>query len=67
MNVRIVTNGKENGKTAYLVKRKFVGMWMTCSSIVFDGDGWAVHKTSGRIDRFETLREAKDEAIKSAC
>ncbi|TXF11149.1 hypothetical protein [Pelomicrobium methylotrophicum] len=65
-NVRFVTNGNENGKTAYLVKQGLAGMWITIASIVFDGERWCVHK-HGRIDRFEKLREAKDEAIKSAC
>jgi|HigsolmetaGSP11D_1036233.scaffolds.fasta_scaffold00217_7 hypothetical protein len=65
--VRFVTNGKENGKTAYLVKQGFAGMWITFATIVFDGDSWGVHKQSGRVDRFATLREAKDDAIKSAC
>lgn len=64
--VKFERNGKENGKTAYLVKRGIAGLWITCSTIVFDGDDWEVHHKSGRIDRFATLREAKDEAIKSA-
>lgn len=42
-------------------------MWITFAAIVFDGDSWGVHKQSGRVDRFATLREAKDDAIKSAC
>jgi len=63
--VRFERNGKENGKSAYLVKSRIAGMWITIASIVFDGEDWVHHK-SGRIDRFATLREAKDEAIKSA-
>jgi hypothetical protein len=71
MMVKFERNGQENGKTAYLVKRRIAGMWITTSTIAFDGDGWAVYQQSlsferGRIDRFATLREAKDEAIKSA-
>jgi len=67
--VRFVTNGKENGKIAYLAKSRFAGMWITFASIVFEGERWAVHKFGRvvRVDRFATLREAKDEAIKSAC
>lgn len=65
--VRFVVNGKENGKTAYLVNQGFAGMWITIASIVFDGERWCVHKQPGRIDRFEKLREAKEEAVKSAC
>lgn len=65
--VRFERNGKENGKTAYLAKRRFAGMWITYASIVFDGECWAVYKSTGRIDRFAKLGEAKEEAIKSAC
>jgi hypothetical protein len=64
--VKFDRNGKENGKTAYLVKHVLAGIGITVSTIVFDGDDWVVHHKSGRIDRFATLREAKDEAIKSA-
>lgn len=65
MVVKFEHNGKENGKTACLVKRRLVGTWITVSSIVFDGEDWVLHHKSGRIDRFATLREAKDEALKS--
>jgi len=65
--VRFVMNGKENGKTAFLARSGFAGRWITFASIVFDGENWVVRKLStGRIDRFAKLREAKDEAIKSA-
>jgi hypothetical protein len=64
--VKFERNGQENGKTAYLVKRGLAGIGITVSTIVFDGEDWVVHHKSGRIDRFATLREAKDEAIKSA-
>ena len=63
--VKFERNGQENGKTAYLVKRGIAGMWITVSTIVFDGRDWVLHQ-KGRIDRFAKLREAKDAAIRSA-
>ncbi|TSE35492.1 hypothetical protein [Tepidimonas charontis] len=60
-------NGKENGKSAWLVKQSFVGRHITVASIVFDGSDWCLctHGKSGiRTDRFATLREAKEEALK---
>jgi hypothetical protein len=63
--IRFVTNGKENGKTAYLAKKQALGGWMTTASIVFDGESWVVRRmSSDRIDRFEKLCEAKDEVLK---
>lgn len=58
------TNGKENGKTAYLVKKPFAGMKITVGAIVFDGADWVLRSGSGRIDRFVKLKEAKEEAMK---
>jgi hypothetical protein len=67
MMVKVVRNGAENGRSAYLAKCRALGKWMTFATIVFDGGDWIVRKlATGRIDRFATLREAKDEAIRSA-
>jgi len=68
--LKFVRNGTENGKSAYLVQRKAAGMWLTVATIVFDGTNW-VHRQhtisfeKDRVTRWATLREAKDEALKS--
>lgn len=59
-SVRLVKKGKENGKTGYLAQQKKDGFWLTYASIFFDGCDWVVCKSSGRIDRFERLCEAKE-------
>ena len=62
---RFVRNGTENGKGAYLVQRKAAGAWMTIGTIVHDGADWVLrYSGSGRIERYETLAEAKDAALK---
>jgi hypothetical protein len=67
-SVRFERWGKENGKTVYHALKKFSGRWYSFASISFDGEGWVLrHLPYGRVDRFATLREAKDEALKSAC
>lgn len=63
-------NGKENGKTAYLVQRKVAGMWFPVASITFDGMEWVHCKLNhlhekGRVTRWATLSEAKEEAFKA--
>lgn len=62
--VRFKTNGIENGKRAYLAQKYAVGSWMTFASIVYDGCEWVITKSSGRIDRRETLELARDECLK---
>jgi len=62
--IKFEKNGEENGKTAWLVKQSFAGRWLVAASIVFDGQDWVLRSGAGRIDRFETLREAKEEALK---
>lgn len=58
------TNGKENGKTAYLVKKPFAGTKIRVGSIVFDGEDWILRAGTSRVDRFGKLKEAKEEAMK---
>ncbi|MGC8519775.1 MAG: hypothetical protein ACP5P4_14830 [Steroidobacteraceae bacterium] len=62
---RFVRNDTENGKSAYLMQRKAAGAWMTIGSIVFEDEDWVLrYSVSGRIERYETLAEAKDAALK---
>ena len=62
---RFQRNGVENGKGAYLAQRKMAGAWMTIGTIVHDGKDWVLrYSSSGRIERYETLAEAKDAALK---
>lgn len=64
-SVKFERNGQENGKTAYLVKRRAVGSFFTYATIVFDGRDWVLRRlSSGRVDRFERLRDARQEALK---
>jgi hypothetical protein len=63
--LRFVRNGAENGKCACLVQRKAAGTWITIGSVVHDGEDWVLrYLPSGRIERYETLSEAKDAALK---
>jgi hypothetical protein len=62
--IRIITNGKENGKRAYLAQTKWIGKYITFASIVFDGEDWLVRRNGGRIDRFKKLSEARNEVLK---
>ncbi len=64
MGISIKTNGKENGKTAFLARKKCAGVHVTFASILFEGGEWVVRRHSGRIDRFEKLSEAKCEVLK---
>lgn len=58
-------NGHENGKPAYLAQRRAVGTKVTFASIVFDGREWLLKKLpNGRVDRFDTAKDAKEEARK---
>ena len=62
---RFVRNGIENGMSAYLVQRKMAGSWMTIGTVVHDGLDWLLrYSGSGRIERYETLAETKDAALK---
>lgn len=62
---RFQRNGTENGKCAYLAQRKTAGTWMTTGTIVHNGEDWVLrYSSSGRIERYETLSEAKDAALK---
>lgn len=61
---RFVRNGEENDKSAWLLQRRAAGTWITYASIVWDGADWVVRARSGRVDRFEHLSEAKNEALK---
>ena len=62
---RFQRNGAENGKGAYLVQRKMAGSWMTIGTVVHDGLDWLLrYSGSGRIERYETLAETKDAALK---
>lgn len=61
---RIIRNGDEQGKSAWLYQRRDVGTWKTLASIFWDGVDWVLRSGQGRIDRFEHLNEAKDEAWK---
>ncbi len=46
-------------------QRKMAGAWMTIGTIVHDGEDWVLrYSSSGRIERYETLAEAKDAALK---
>lgn len=63
--IRFTTNGTENGKTAYLAAHRLAGRYVTFASIVFSGSEWVLRRLeSGRIDRFDKLCDAKDEARK---
>lgn len=62
--MKIVKSGACNGKTAYLVNEKVGKSFVLYGSILFDGEDWIVRKENGRIDRFETLAEAKNEVQK---
>ena len=62
---RFVRNGTENGKSAYLMQRKAAGAWITIGSIVYEAADWVLrYCSSGRIERYETLAETKDAALK---
>jgi len=63
-NCRFQRNGYENDKSAWLFQRRTAGARITYASIVWDGADWVVRARSGRIDRFEHLSEAKNEALK---
>lgn len=62
--IRFIRNGEENGKSAYLVRRKAVGQQITVGSIVFDGQDWVMRSAQGRVGRFAKLADAKEEALK---
>jgi hypothetical protein len=48
-----------------LAQRRAVGTKVTFASIVFDGREWLLKKLpNGRVDRFDTARDAKEEARK---
>lgn len=69
--IRLVRNGKENGKTAYLAQEKMVGGYMTFASVIFDGKDWVVTRCargiySARVDRFAKLFEARNELMKGS-
>lgn len=65
MGIRFEKNGAENGKTAFLVHRRLVGSWTAVASILWDGRDWTLNAlANGRIDRFASLADAKDEARK---
>ena len=62
---RFRRNGTENGKCAYLAQRRMAGTWMTTGTVVHNGEDWVLrYSSSGRIERYETLSEAKDAALK---
>jgi len=62
---RFVRNGIENGKCAYLMQRKAAGSWLTIGTVVCEEEDWVLrYSSSGRIERYETLAEAKDAALK---
>ena len=62
---RFVRNGTENGKSAYLMQRKAAGAWITIGTVVYEAEDWVLrYCSSGRIERYETLAEAKDGALK---
>ncbi len=62
---RCVRNGTENGKCAYLMQRKLAGAWITIGTVVYEEEDWVLrYSSSGRIERYETLAEAKDAAPK---
>jgi hypothetical protein len=64
-NRRFARNGTENGKSAYLVQRRAAGTWITVASIVYGEEDWILrYASSGRIERFAALSEAKDTALK---
>ena len=54
-----------NGKSAYLMQRKLAGAWITIGTVVYEEEDWVLrYLSSGRIERYETLAEAKDAALK---
>lgn len=61
---KFVRNGVENGRTAWMFQRKKLGSWMTYGFILWSGTDWLLRTGISRIERFDTLREAKLEAIK---
>lgn len=62
--VIFVANGKHKGKSAYLVRKRFAGLLITIGTICFDAPDWILRSGTGRVDRFERLRDAKNEALK---
>ena len=79
MKVTIWKSGMEGGKTAYCVEAGEYGRKRAVATIRFidkhtiarstyqrgESEHWALMHGSGRIDRFDTLDEAKDEARKA--
>ncbi|MHB1814531.1 MAG: hypothetical protein ACYCUE_06845 [Steroidobacteraceae bacterium] len=64
-NRRFQRNGAENGRSAYLMQRKVAGSWITIGTVVYEEEDWVLrYSSSGRIERYETLAEAKDAALK---
>jgi hypothetical protein len=62
--IRLILNGRENGKRAYLARKKALGGLMTFASVCWNGQDWEVRRHSGRIDRFGSFGDAKDEVLK---
>ena len=64
MSVQFMRNGSENNRSAWLVRKRLAGHTITVATIVWSGDEWILRSGAGRIDRFDRLPEAKDEARK---
>lgn len=62
--VKFEDAGKENGKSSFSVKRRISDNWIDAGSIFFQNEDWILLHKTGRIDRFETLAEARSEAAK---
>jgi len=57
--------GKVNGKQVWLVQKAAKPSPETVATISFDGCEWLLrYERSGRIERFDTVAQAKDEARK---
>jgi hypothetical protein len=47
------------------MQRKAAGSWITIGTVVYEEEDWLLrYSSSGRIERYETLAEAKDVALK---
>jgi len=43
------------------MQRKAAGSWLTIGTVVYEDEDWVLrYSSSGRIERYETLAEAKD-------
>ena len=59
------TNGKHNGKTSYLAFKSGGYLQAPFASITFEDVEWIYRRLpNGRVERFDRLAQAKNEALR---